>query len=135
MNKFIRILLAAAAAAMIVCTLSAEEPGQRYIVILKQRITPSPHIAALGGTIDSRQDDQLVVIIPTAALAALKADPAVLYLERVGGRASDDETSLIGVPSDPQPGPVAQARRFTPHMERSGVATPRGRTTRHLSVW
>jgi hypothetical protein len=65
----------------------------------------------LGGTIESRQDDQLVVTIPAGALAALKSDPTVLYLQRVGGPA-DDESPLIGEPADPQPG--APSKRFTP---------------------
>jgi YD repeat-containing protein len=96
--------------------LAAEERGQqRYIVILKKRTGPTPDVARLGGTIESRQDDQVVVTIPSGALAALKGDPAVHYLERVGGTAADDESLLIGVPSDPQPGPSVQAARFTPH--------------------
>jgi hypothetical protein len=96
--------------------LAAEERGQqRYIVILKKRTGPTPDVARLGGTIESRQDDQVVVTIPSGALAALKGDPAVYYLERVGGTAADDESLLIGVPSDPQPGPSVQAARFTPH--------------------
>jgi RHS repeat-associated protein len=58
------------------------------------------------------EDDQLVVTIPVRSLAALKSDPAVLYLERVGGTA-DDESPLIGEPVDPQPG--AQSKHLTPH--------------------
>jgi hypothetical protein len=112
MNNIGRILLAIAAAAIIVSPLAAEERGQqRYIVILKQRTGPSPDIARLGGTIESRQDDQLVVTIPLAALAARKSDPAVRYLEHVGGTPAADESPLIGVPSDPQPGPSVRAAR------------------------
>jgi RHS repeat-associated protein len=114
MTNIARILLAFAAAAIIVCPLGAEERGQqRYIVVIRQHRSgsPVPDIARLGGTIESRQDDQLVVTIPAGALAALKSDPAVLYLQRVGGPA-DDESPLIGEPADPQPG--APSKRFTP---------------------
>ena len=76
---------------------------------------PSPDVASLGGKIEFRQDDQLVVTIPPGALTALKGDPNVRYVEQVGATPSDDETTLIGVPSDPQPGPSTQAARFTPH--------------------
>src|SRR5437016_1682880 len=108
MNNIARILLAVAAAAIIVCPLVAEERGQqRYIVVIRrQRFGPPPvpDIARLGGTIESRQDDQLVVTIPARSLAALKGDPAVLYLQRVGGTPDDDGSPLIGEPADPQPG-------------------------------
>jgi RHS repeat-associated protein len=101
---------------VIVGPLAAEERGQqRYIVVIrKQRFGPPPvpDVAGLGGRIESRQDDQLVVTIPARSLAALKNDPAVLYLERVGG-ISDDESPLIGEPADPQPG--TQSKRLTPH--------------------
>src|SRR5436305_12231772 len=82
----------------------AAEPGQqRYIVILKQRSGAAPDVARLGGTIESRQGEQLVVTIPRGAAGALKSDPAVRYLERVGGTALD-ESPLVGEPADPQPG-------------------------------
>jgi RHS repeat-associated protein len=116
MNNIARILLAVVAAVVIISPLAAEEPGQqRYIVVVRQQRfgpPPAPDIARLGGTIESRQDDQLVVTIPAGALATLKSDPAVLYLERVGGTA-DDESPLIGEPVDPQPG--AQSKHLTPH--------------------
>jgi YD repeat-containing protein len=41
-------------------------------------------VTSLGGTIDSRQENQLIVTIPPGALAALKSDPKVRYVERVG---------------------------------------------------
>jgi hypothetical protein len=113
------------AAAIIVCPLFAEERGQqRYIVVIRrQRFgpPPTPDIARLGGTIESRQDDQLVVTIPARALAALKGDPAVLYLERVGGT-PDDESPLIGAPADPQPG--TPSKRFTPPRWVPSPGTP-----------
>jgi hypothetical protein len=63
----------------------AEEQVQRYIVVLKQRSGVVPDVASLGGKIEFRQDDQLVVTIPTRALASLKADPKG-PLRRTGGR-------------------------------------------------
>ncbi len=115
MNKISRFLLSAVVSALVVSALSAAEPAQRYIVILKQRSGSVPDVAILGGTIESRQDDQLIVTIPVSALAALKTDPKVRYLERAGGNASEDEVPLIGVPSDPHPGTAIQTTRFTPH--------------------
>ena len=104
MNNIGRILLTIVAAAIIVAPLAAEGRGQqRYIVILKKRTGPPPDVARLGGTIESRQDDQVVVFIHSGALAALRADPAVHYLERVGGTAADDSL-LMGA------GPVRSRR-------------------------
>src|SRR5882757_1012353 len=68
--------------------------GQRYIVILKQRAGAAPDVASLGGVIESRQDEQLVITIPPGSLAALKADPKVRYIERVGGEPSAAEDVL-----------------------------------------
>jgi RHS repeat-associated protein len=114
MTRIARILLAAIiTSALLVRSLPAAEHGQRYIVILKQRSGVAPDVASLGGTIDSRQEDQLIVTIPPGALAALKSDPKVRYIERVGGEASADEV-LIGIPSDPQPGASGRARQLTP---------------------
>lgn len=68
MKNIARILLALAAAAIFVSPLAAEERGQqRYIVVIRrQRFgpPPTPDVVRLGGTIESRQDDQLVVTIP-----------------------------------------------------------------------
>jgi RHS repeat-associated protein len=114
MKTIARILLATAAAVLIVVSLHAEEQVQRYIVVLKQRSGAVPDVAGLGGKIEFRQDDQLVITIPPGSLAALKADPKVRYVQQVGRTPSDDDTPLIGVPSDPKPGPVTPAR-FTPH--------------------
>jgi hypothetical protein len=100
-------------------------------VILKQRTGPSPDIGRLGGTIESRQDDQLVVTIPLTALAALKGDPAVRYLEQVGGTPAADESPLIGVPSDPQPGPSVRAARAENRQLRA-VGDERLARTRYL---
>ena len=99
---------------MLLQPLCAAEQGQRYIVVLKQRSGAPPDVAALGGSIELRQEEELIVTIPSEALAALRADPKVRYVERVGGQPSPAEDSLIGVPSDPQPGPAKQSKRFTP---------------------
>jgi hypothetical protein len=71
-------------------------------------------VAALGGTVEFRQEDQLVITLPPVALAALKADPKVRYIEQVGGEPAADNGPLIGVPSDPQPGVANETRRLTP---------------------
>ena len=104
MKTITRILLAIVAL-VVATSMFAEEQGQRYIVILKQRSGPAPDVAALGGTIESRQEDQLVVTIPAGSLAALKSDAKVRYIERVGGDAADADETLVGVPSDPMPDP------------------------------
>jgi RHS repeat-associated protein len=109
MNKITRILLTIVTV-LLATSLLAEEPRQRYIIILKQRSGAMPDVAALGGTIESRQEDQLVVTISAASLAALRSDPKVRYIERVGGDASDAGDALIGVPSDPAPGPASKPR-------------------------
>jgi RHS repeat-associated protein len=116
MDKLSRILLIAIlASAVIAGTVAAAAPGQRYIVILKNRTGAAPDVASLGGSIEFRQDDEVVVTIPPGAIAALKADPKVRYVERVGGEPLPAEDVLIGAPSDPQPGHAPQARHFTPH--------------------
>jgi len=109
MKDITRILLTVATV-LLATSLFAEEQGQRFIVILKQRSGAVPDVAALGGTIESRQEDQLVVTIPAGSLAALKADPKVRYIERVGGDSSDADDVLIGVPADPAPGPASKLR-------------------------
>ncbi|HXA20251.1 MAG TPA: RHS repeat-associated core domain-containing protein [Thermoanaerobaculia bacterium] len=116
MKTIAHVLLAAVIiSGLLALPLHAEEQVQRYIVVLKQRSGAVPDVASLGGKIEFRQDDQLVVTIPPGALATLKADPKIRYVERVGGPPSDDEAPLIGVPSDPRPGPSTQTARFTPH--------------------
>jgi len=96
---------------------------QRHFVLDRER-SGHHHVVCCcpdechGGLRPRRTDphrDQLVVTIPPGAIIALEADPKVRYVERVGGTASDDETPLIGVPSDPRPGPATQTARFTPH--------------------
>jgi RHS repeat-associated protein len=109
-----RTFLLAAATVLLAGSLLAEGQSQRYIVILKQRSGVVPDIAALGGTIESQQEEQLVVTIPIASLAALRADTKIRYVERVGGAPAEGEDSLIGVPADPTPGTASNAR-FTPH--------------------
>jgi YD repeat-containing protein len=111
-----RILIAVAiTSTILVVPLLAAEHNQRYIVILKQISASSPDIGGLGGTIEWRQQEQLIVTLPPSALPALKADPRVRYIERVGGEPSDGEDVLIGAPSDPRPGVPAQGRHLTAH--------------------
>jgi hypothetical protein len=66
-------------------------------------------VARLGGTIDFRQEDQLNVTMPREAVAALRADPLVRYIQALAG-ASD--AALIGEPEEPTPG---APRRLVPH--------------------
>jgi hypothetical protein len=108
------LLLAAATCVLLAGSLPADGQSQRYIVILKARTGAVPDISALGGTIESRQEEQLVVTLPPASIAALRADAKVRYVERVGGTPSEGEDSLIGVPPDPTPGPASNGR-LTPH--------------------
>ena len=75
MKTIAHVLLAAiVTSGLMALPLHAEEQVQRYIVVLKQRSGAVPDVASLGGKIEFRQDDQLVVTIPPGALAALKAD-------------------------------------------------------------
>jgi RHS repeat-associated protein len=96
--------------ALLAGTAAAAQPaGERYIVILKSRSGPAPDVVRLGGTIDFRQEDQLNVTMPREAVAALRADPLVRYIQALAG-ASD--AALIGEPEEPTPG---APRRLVPH--------------------
>ncbi len=123
MKNITRILLTIVTV-LLATSLFAEGQGQRYIVILKQRSGAAPDVAALGGTIESRQEDQLVVTIPAASLAALRSDHKVRYIERAGGDPSDADDALIGVPVDPSPGPASKLR-LTPIALGSTTWSPR----------
>ena len=85
MNTIQRFLLAALAALAVAVPLYGTEEPVRCIVILKHRTSAAPDVVSLGGAIESRQDEQLVITVPAGAVAELKADPAVLYIEEVGG--------------------------------------------------
>jgi RHS repeat-associated protein len=89
------------------------QASERYIVILKHRAGAAPEVARLGGTIEFRQEEQLVVALPREAVETLRADPLVLYVQKVG---APEEAPLIGTPADPAPGnpPVAMARVLRP---------------------
>jgi len=87
----------------------AQLAGERYIVILRSRSGPAPDVVRLGGTIDFRQEDQLNVTMPREAVAALRADPLVRYIQALAG-ASD--AALVGEPEEPAPG---APRRLVPH--------------------
>jgi AraC-like DNA-binding protein len=45
--------------------------------------SPAPDVARLGGTITFRQDEQVNVMLPREALAALRTDPLVRYVQRL----------------------------------------------------
>ena len=109
-----RTLLAILLAVVFAGPLLAGEPA-RYIVILKHRTGAAPDVASLGGTIESRQDEQLVVSIAAEGAAKLKADPAVLYMERVGGEPEPLEPPLMGTPAEPGPGAAGAPWRLSPH--------------------
>src|SRR5205823_4176306 len=115
-----------AALAVAVPLYGTEEPV-RCIVILKHRTSAAPDVVSLGGAIESRQDEQLVITVPAGAVAELKADPAVLYIEEVGGEPERDERSLVGLPSEPEPGAAGGKRHFAPQ--------PLGSTTKDLGVY
>jgi RHS repeat-associated protein len=109
-TKLLRqIMILAIFALVAVAAAGAEAGGERYIVILKSRSGPAPDVARLGGTINFRQQDQVNVTLPRESLAALRADPLVLYVQAVAGA---DDAPLIGEPDEPTPG---APRRLVPH--------------------
>ncbi|MEK6374096.1 MAG: RHS repeat-associated core domain-containing protein [Acidobacteriota bacterium] len=114
MNTIKRMVLAAALALSITAPMMAAEEV-RYIVILKQRSGAAPDVGSLGGRVEWRQEEQLVVSIPAGAEAKLKADPHVLYLERVGGEAVA-EGPLLGTPAEPEAGVSSTATRLRPRV-------------------
>lgn len=81
----------------------------RYIVVLTSATAPTPDVAALGGRVERRQDEMVIVTLSADAAGRLKADPLVKYTERVGG---DDaaEPVLAGAPADPVPGGTTPKR-------------------------
>jgi RHS repeat-associated protein len=107
-SKRIRqIIILAVFALAALSAAGADTAGERYIVILKSRSGPAPDVARLGGTITFRQDEQVNVTLPREALAALRADPLVRYVQAVAG-----DAPLIGEPEEPTPG---TPRRLVPH--------------------
>lgn len=73
-----------------------------------RRSGPAPDVARLGATITFRQEDQVNVTLPREALAALRSDPLVRYVQAVAGAGAP----LIGEPEEPTPG---APRRLVPH--------------------
>jgi RHS repeat-associated protein len=114
-----QIVILAVFALVAVVAAGAETAGERYIVILKSRSGPAPDIAHLGGAITFRQEDQLNVTLPREALAALRADPLVRYVQAVGGAA---DAPLIGEPEEPTPG---TPRRLVPHATAGSLSWSR----------
>lgn len=78
----------------------AEQPA-RYIVILDQRSAPAPDLGPLGGTIEFRKDEELIITLPPESIATLKAQPGVKYIQRVGPGAG--AVTPVGAPSEPTP--------------------------------
>ena len=109
MKRTTQILLLAALAALGLTTAAAGAEDERYIVILKRYSGPMPEVARLGGTIEFRQQEQLVVRLPPGAIELLRRDPLVKYVEKVGGA---EEGPLIGTPAEPTPG--AEPGRLRP---------------------
>jgi hypothetical protein len=109
MNISIRIrqIMILALFALAVSAAGAETAGERYIVILKSRSGPAPDVARLGGTITFRQEDQVNVTLPREAVAALRADPLVRYVQAVAGAGAP----LIGEPEEPAPGAAPRTCR------------------------
>src|SRR5258706_4510560 len=95
----------------------AETSGERYIVILKSRKGPVPDLAKLGGAMNFRQDDEVIVTIPLAAVASLRSDPIVRYIQPLAGG-----TPLIGDPEEPAPG---APRRLVPHADAGNLSWSR----------
>src|SRR5436189_5542200 len=100
MNRTTRILLLAALSLLVVAASASADGPERYIVILKQYSGPSPDLTRIGGTIEFRQQEELVVMLPAGAVEALRQDPLVKYVQRVGGGA---EAPLRGTPAEPSP--------------------------------
>src|SRR5438067_13639855 len=112
MNGMKRILLLTAIAALLLPIVAFGSGAERYIVILKQYSGPSPDVARLGGTIEFRQREELVVLLPAGAVDALRQDPLVRYVQRVGGSGAA-ESNLLGTPAEPTPqGTGASASRW-----------------------
>jgi RHS repeat-associated protein len=101
MNRMTRAVLLALLTAFGIARFAVASEGQRYIVILKQHSSSSPDVVSLGGRIEFRQQDELIVLLPPGALDALRRDPAVKYVQKVGG--TGDDGFLIGAPAEPSP--------------------------------
>ncbi|MEA2165774.1 MAG: hypothetical protein QOK37_3901 [Thermoanaerobaculia bacterium] len=107
------IIMALVAMAVISATALAAAPqGSSYIVILKARKGPVPDLAKLGGTVTFRQDDQVVVTIPTEGVAALRGDPLVRDVQALDG------SPLIGEPEEPSPG---APKKLVPHTQAGSI--------------
>jgi RHS repeat-associated protein len=101
-NETTRILLLTAVVALLLPIVAFGGGAQRYIVILKHFSGPSPDVERLGGTIEFRQREELVVVLPPAAVDALRQDPLVRYVQSVGA-SEPTESSLLGTPTEPSP--------------------------------
>src|SRR5216117_1748290 len=98
MNRTKRFLLLAAIVTVALASVASADEGERYIVILKQHSGPAPDVTRLGGTIEFRQQEELVVLLPAEAIDKLRQDPLVKYVQRVE---APGEAHVVGTPSEP----------------------------------
>jgi hypothetical protein len=119
--KRIRQIMLLIAFALVAAAAVAAEgtAGERCIVILKSRSSPAPDVARLGGTVTFRQGDEVIVTLPPGALAALRADPLVHYIQAVAG---SGHAPLAGEPEEPTPGCAAPVRAPHPGRQSELVA-------------
>jgi hypothetical protein len=120
-RRTIVVVVFVAVALMSATLIAAESAGERYIVILKSRKGLVPYVAKLGGAVTFRQDDQLIVAIPPAAITALRAAPLVRYIQPLAGGSPLNE-KLIGEPAEPSPG---APRRLVPHADAGNLSWSR----------
>lgn len=105
-------LLAAMIASGLAAKSASAEQSARYIVILTQGTTSTPDVASIGGTVEFRKGEELIVALPPDRLEALKAIPGIKYIQRVGP--SDPMAAPIELPVEPVPAP--------PRMSHLGAA-------------
>jgi RHS repeat-associated protein len=102
MKKAIRIVaavLVSAALAAAAFGQPASNSPQRLIVLFKPGSEPLPDIAAMGGIVEFNLADRMVVTVPAEAVAAIRSNPRVQYVQRSGAPASINSESLPVVPS------------------------------------
>ncbi len=71
-----------ASSARRVVTGAATGAMQRLIVILKPAGGAPPDIASLGGSVEFRLPDRMIVTVPATAVAAIEQNPSVAYVQR-----------------------------------------------------
>jgi hypothetical protein len=105
MKTIARLLLLAAICALVFSTtlLAQDASGERYVVILKHHAGPAPDVSKLGGRIEFRQDEEIVVTLPAGAIERLRQEPLVKYVQRVERPGAAPEPYLLGTPEEPNP--------------------------------